>query len=44
MRDHLATAVDDRVHFAGEATDRNSFGTVHGAYNSGVRAADEISG
>ena len=44
MRDHLATAVDGRVHFAGEATDRESFGTVHGAYNSGLRAAEQISG
>ena len=44
MRDHLAAVVDDRVHFAGEATDRNSFATVHGAYNSGLRAADQISG
>ncbi len=44
MRDHLAAAVDGRVHSAGEATDRHSFGTVHGAYNSGLRAADQISG
>ncbi|WP_054814110.1 FAD-dependent oxidoreductase [Nocardia arizonensis] len=35
---------DDRVHFAGEATDRRSFGTVHGAYDSGLRAATEITG
>lgn len=44
MRDHLATSIDDRVHFAGEATDRKSFGTVHGAYNSGLRAATQITG
>ncbi|MFD6354854.1 flavin monoamine oxidase family protein [Nocardia tengchongensis] len=44
MRDHLAASIDDRVHFAGEATDRNSFGTVHGAYASGVRAARQITG
>ncbi len=44
MRDHLATAIDHRVHFAGEATDRTSFATVHGAYNSGLRAAHEILG
>ncbi len=44
MRDHLAADIDDRVHFAGEATNRTSFGTVHGAYNSGLRAAKEITG
>lgn len=42
MRDHLATAVGDRVHFAGEATHRASYQTVHGAYLSGIRAAKEI--
>lgn len=44
MRHDLAAGIDDRVHFAGEATDRTSFGTVHGAYNSGLRAAKEITG
>ncbi|MFE3798753.1 FAD-dependent oxidoreductase [Nocardia tengchongensis] len=44
MRDHLAADIDDRVHFAGEATSRKSFGTVHGAYDSGLRAAKEITG
>lgn len=42
MRDQLAAAVDNRVHFAGEATERHSFATVHGAYNSGLRAAGEV--
>lgn len=42
MRDDLAAAVDDRVYFAGEATDRHSFATVHGAYLSGIRAARQI--
>ncbi|MFI2185320.1 flavin monoamine oxidase family protein [Streptomyces sioyaensis] len=42
MRDHLAAGVDDRVHFAGEATHRDSYQTVHGAYLSGIRAAKEI--
>ncbi|MEU9047625.1 MULTISPECIES: NAD(P)/FAD-dependent oxidoreductase [unclassified Kitasatospora] len=42
MRDQLAAAIDGRVHFAGEATSRQSFATVHGAYLSGVRAAKEI--
>lgn len=32
------------VHFAGEHTDRDHFGTVHGAYLSGRRAATEILG
>ncbi|MFH8387497.1 FAD-dependent oxidoreductase [Kitasatospora sp. NPDC018058] len=44
MRDQLAARTDERVHFAGEATHRSSFATVHGAYLSGVRAAKEIAG
>ncbi|HYJ83033.1 MAG TPA: NAD(P)/FAD-dependent oxidoreductase [Allosphingosinicella sp.] len=31
-----------RIHFAGEATWAEAYGTIHGAYNSGVRAAGEI--
>ena len=31
-----------QVLFAGEATSPNHFSTVHGAMESGVRAADEI--
>jgi monoamine oxidase len=31
-----------RIHFAGEATWTEAYGTIHGAYNSGVRAAQEI--
>jgi len=31
-----------RVHFAGEHTSRDYFGTVHGAHLSGLRAADEV--
>ncbi|MFN8032410.1 MAG: FAD-dependent oxidoreductase [Mycobacterium sp.] len=42
MRDDLATTVDGRVYFAGEATHRQSFATVHGAYESGLRAARDI--
>ncbi|NJP99094.1 FAD-dependent oxidoreductase [Streptomyces sp. PLAI1-29] len=42
MRDHLAASVGKRVHFAGEATHRASYQTVHGAYLSGIRAAKEI--
>jgi monoamine oxidase len=44
MRDRLAARIGDRVHFAGEATHRSSFATVHGAYLSGIRAAKEIAG
>ena len=42
MRDQLAHSVDSRLFFAGEATSRSYFGTVHGAYLSGVRAAEEV--
>ncbi|MCB0921802.1 MAG: FAD-dependent oxidoreductase [Actinobacteria bacterium] len=41
MRDALA-APAGRVFFAGEATEREFFGTVHGAYLSGVRAANDV--
>ena len=40
--DRLAEPLEDKVFFAGEATVRCSFGTVHGAYTSGYRAAREI--
>lgn len=40
--DVMAKPIDDQVFFAGEATTRCSFGTVHGAYTSGYRAAQEI--
>lgn len=42
MRDTLAQSINKRLFFAGEATHRQYFGTVHGAYLSGVRAANEI--
>ena len=41
-RDALAAPVEDRIYFAGEATHRTMFSTVHGAYLSGCRAANEI--
>jgi monoamine oxidase len=41
-RDTLATAIDGRLFFAGEATHRTMFSTVHGAYLSGCRAAEEM--
>jgi monoamine oxidase len=37
----LAAPVDDRLFFAGEATSPNFFSTAHGAYESGLRAAEE---
>jgi monoamine oxidase len=36
----LAAPVDERLFFAGEATSPNDFSTAHGAYMSGVAAAD----
>ena len=38
----LAAPVSDRLFFAGEATIAGSYSTVHGAYLSGKRAADEV--
>lgn len=38
----LAAPVDDRLFFAGEATSLNFFSTVHGAYETGLRAAAEV--
>jgi monoamine oxidase len=35
----LARSFDDRVFFAGEATNASDFSTAHGAYDSGERAA-----
>ena len=37
----LAAPIDDRIFFAGEATSPNFFSTVHGAYETGIRAAEE---
>ena len=37
----LAAPVDNRIFFAGEATSLNFFSTVHGAWESGIRAAEE---
>lgn len=38
----LATPVDDRLFFAGEATDEDAPGTMRGAISSGERVVDEI--
>jgi monoamine oxidase len=40
-REVLARPVDGRIFFAGEATSPDYFSTVHGAWASGLRAADE---
>jgi monoamine oxidase len=37
----LAAPVEDRIFFAGEATHPTWYSTVHGAWESGLRAADE---
>ncbi|HXO00608.1 MAG TPA: NAD(P)/FAD-dependent oxidoreductase [Stellaceae bacterium] len=37
----LAAPVDQRIFFAGEATSLNFFSTVHGAFETGTRAAEE---
>jgi monoamine oxidase len=42
MRAALASPVDGRLFFAGEATSPNFFSTAHGARDSGERAAGEI--
>jgi monoamine oxidase len=40
-RQTLARPFEDRLFFAGEATNARDFSTAHGAHDSGVRAADE---
>jgi monoamine oxidase len=40
-RAELAAPLDEKIFFAGEATDAQDFSTAHGAYASGVRAAEE---
>jgi len=40
-RKDLALPFDQRLFFAGEATHAYDFSTAHGAYESGLRAADE---
>jgi monoamine oxidase len=42
VRDILKTAVAGRIWFAGEALSRAQWGTVGGAWEEGVRAAEEI--
>jgi monoamine oxidase len=40
-RQQLAQPFDQRLFFAGEATHANDYSTVHGAHDSGVRAAEQ---
>ena len=40
-RKQLARPFEDRLFFAGEATNETDFSTAHGAHDSGVRAAGE---
>lgn len=40
LREQLALPVEDRIFFAGEATAQDFFTTCHGAWQSGVCAAD----
>ena len=41
-RELLQKSLDKKLFFAGEATSEYYYGTCHGAYLSGVRAAEEI--
>jgi monoamine oxidase len=41
-RRQLAEPFEERLFFAGEATHLYDFSTAHGAYESGVRAAEEV--
>jgi len=40
--DHLAESVENCLFFAGEATNKEAYASVHGAYESGLRVANEI--
>ncbi|MCI4433722.1 MAG: FAD-dependent oxidoreductase [Nitrosopumilus sp.] len=40
--DILAKPINDKLFFAGEATSKYYYGTVHAAYISGYRAAEEV--
>ncbi|MBL8891757.1 MAG: FAD-dependent oxidoreductase [Planctomycetaceae bacterium] len=42
LRRQLAKPIADKLYLAGEATDHEYFGTAHGAYLSGLRAAAQI--
>ncbi|HET7306661.1 MAG TPA: NAD(P)/FAD-dependent oxidoreductase [Gammaproteobacteria bacterium] len=38
----LAAPVEDRIYFAGEACSRTDFSTAHGAYLTGIAAAEQV--
>ncbi|WP_024506529.1 NAD(P)/FAD-dependent oxidoreductase [Bradyrhizobium sp. ARR65] len=42
LRSALASPIDNRLFFAGEATSSRFFSTAHGAYETGLRAATEV--
>lgn len=42
MRDELASPLNGKLFFAGEATNKDYFGTAHGGYLSGLRAAKDV--
>jgi monoamine oxidase len=43
FRKELASPIDDRIFFAGEATHfKGHSGTVHGAIETGIRATQEV--
>ncbi|EJZ16714.1 FAD-dependent oxidoreductase, partial [Rhizobium sp. Pop5] len=44
LRGRLAAPHDGRIFFAGEACSRSRYSTAHGAYETGVAAADLIAG
>lgn len=41
-RARLAEPVEDRIFFAGEACSRSDYSTAHGAYRTGIDAAEQI--
>jgi monoamine oxidase len=41
-RGALAAAVDNRLFFAGEACSQHDYSTAHGAYLTGVVAAEQV--
>ena len=41
QRGMLARPIDDCLYFAGEACSSNAYATAHGAYLSGIEAAEE---
>jgi monoamine oxidase len=41
-RQTLAAPVDGRLFFAGEACSKHDFSTAHGAYRTGILAAEQV--